>query len=464
MTNKEIWQAVLGEVELAISPASFTTWFRKTSIIRFENDVVVISVPNGFAKEWLENKYNKFILKAIKNFQSDIRKVRCIVSVKNVSEEALLQKKEVDSVFSGDMENIIDLRETETLAQKTREGHIGLNQRYTFENFIVGSNNELAHAACLAVSKNPGQTYNPLFIYGGVGLGKTHLLQSVANSVLAKNPKKKVIYSTAEFFTNRYIDMVKNQQAREFKKSYLDTDLLIIDDIQFIAGKEKTQEEFFHIFNTLYQLNKQIILSSDRPPKAIATLEDRLRSRFEGGMIADVSRPDLETRIAILQHKAAQKDFEIENEALNYIASNIQNNIRELEGALSRVIVTCELKNAEPTLGYVKKILSDIIHSGRKKGIGFKQIIEAVADFYNINPQDLTNRSRRKDIVKPRQVAMYLMREEIKASFPGIGEHLGGRDHSTAMHAYEKIYKEIERDEVLEQEIQNIKGRLYNNP
>jgi len=463
MTNKEIWQAVLGEIELAISPASFTTWFRKTSIIRFENDVVVISVPNGFAKEWLENKYNKFILKAIKNFQSDIRKVRCIVSAKNVSEEALLQKKEVDSVFSGDMENIIDLRETETLAQKTREGHIGLNQRYTFENFIVGSNNELAHAACLAVSKNPGQTYNPLFIYGGVGLGKTHLLQSVANSVLAKNPKKKVIYSTAEFFTNRYIDMVKNQQAREFKKSYLDTDLLIIDDIQFIAGKEKTQEEFFHIFNTLYQLNKQIILSSDRPPKAIATLEDRLRSRFEGGMIADVSRPDLETRIAILQHKAAQKDFEIENEALNYIASNIQNNIRELEGALSRVIVTCELKNAEPTLGYVKKILSDIIHSGRKKGIGFKQIIEAVADFYNINPQDLTNRSRRKDIVKPRQVAMYLMREEIKASFPGIGEHLGGRDHSTAMHAYEKIHKEIERDEVLEQEIQNIKGRLYNN-
>jgi chromosomal replication initiator protein len=389
--------------------------------------------------------------------------VRCIVSAKNVSEEALLQKKEVDSVFSGDMENIIDLREIETLAQKTREGHIGLNQRYTFENFIVGSNNELAHAACLAVSKNPGQTYNPLFIYGGVGLGKTHLLQSVANSVLAKNPKKKVIYSTAEFFTNRYIDMVKNQQAREFKKSYLDTDLLIIDDIQFIAGKEKTQEEFFHIFNTLYQLNKQIVLSSDRPPKAIATLEDRLRSRFEGGMIADITRPDLETRIAILQHKAAQKDFEIDDEALNYIASNIQNNIRELEGALNRIIVTCELKNIEPTLGQVKKILSDIIHSGRKKGIGFKQIIEAVADFYSLSQQELIKRSRRKDVVKPRQVAMYLMREELRASFPGIGEWLGGRDHSTAMHAYEKICREIEQDEILEQEIQNIKARLYNN-
>ena len=283
MTNNEIWQAVLGEVELDISPASFTTWFRNTSIIEFENDAVVVSVPNGFAKEWLENKYNQFILKAIKNFRDNIRKVRCLVSAKNISRDSRAPKKDVASVLSGEAEGLVDLRDTETPAQQSEGGHIGLNNRYAFENFIVGSNNELAHAACLAVSKNPGRVYNPLFIYGGVGLGKTHLLQSVANSILAQNPKKRIIYSTAEFFTNRYIDMVKNQQAREFKKSYLDTDLLIIDDIQFIAGKEKTQEEFFHIFNTLYQLNKQIILSSDRPPKAIATLEDRLRSRFEGG-------------------------------------------------------------------------------------------------------------------------------------------------------------------------------------
>ncbi|OGI17439.1 MAG: hypothetical protein A2Z52_01595, partial [Candidatus Moranbacteria bacterium RBG_19FT_COMBO_42_6] len=446
MTNNEIWQAVLGEVELVVSPASFTTWFRNTSIIEFENDAVIVSVPNGFAKEWLENKYNQFILKSIKSFRDNIRKVRCIVSAKNISRSPRPPKKDIDSALGGGKENLIDLSDAETPAQQAGGGHIGLNQRYTFENFIVGANNELAHAACLAVSKNAGRVYNPLFIYGGVGLGKTHLLQSVANSIFAQDSKKRIIYSTAEFFTNRYIDMVKNQQAREFKKSYLDTDLLIIDDIQFIAGKEKTQEEFFHIFNTLYQLEKQIILSSDRPPKAIATLEDRLRSRFEGGMIADVSRPDLETRIAILQYKAAQKDFDIENEALNYIASNIQNNIRELEGALSRIIVTCELKNAEPTLGYVKKTLSDIIHSGRKRGLGFKQIIGAVADFYDISPQDLVSRSRRKDIVKPRQVAMYLMREELRASFPGIGEELGGRDHSTAMHAHEKIRREIEQD------------------
>jgi len=463
MTNNEIWQVVLGEVELVVSPASFTTWFRNTSIIEFKEDAIVVSVPNGFAKEWLENKYNQFILKSVRNFRDNIRKVRCIVSAKSVSNTTHLPKREVDSVLGAREDGPLDLRNTETPALRAEGGHIGLNHRYAFENFIVGSNNELAHAACLAVSKNPGRIYNPLFIYGGVGLGKTHLLQSVANKILNQDSKKRIIYSTAEFFTNRYIDMVKNQQAREFKKSYLDTDLLIIDDIQFISGKEKTQEEFFHIFNTLYQLEKQIILSSDRPPKAIATLEDRLRSRFEGGMIADVTRPDLETRIAILQYKAAQKDFEIENEALTYIASNIQNNIRELEGALSRIIVTCELKNTEPTLGYVKKTLSDIIHSGRKKGISFRQITEAVADFYNINPQELMNRSRRKDIVKPRQVAMYLMREELKASFPGIGEELGGRDHSTAMHAYEKISREIEQNDDLEQELINIKGKLYNN-
>ena len=461
MTNNEIWQAVLGEVELSVSPASFTTWFRDTSILGFENDQVVVSVPNGFAKEWLENKYNQYIVKAIKNFRDNTRTVRCIVSA-SAAKKTPSSKKDIDSALSEkNKKGLVNLRGTETAAEKMDGGHIGLNHRYTFENFIIGSNNELAHAACLAVSKNPGKVYNPLFIYGGVGLGKTNLLQSVANTVLHEDPNKKTIYSTAEFFANRFIDMVKNQQGREFKKSYLDTDLLIIDDIQFIAGREKTQEEFFHIFNTLYQMERQIILSSDRPPKAIATLEDRLRSRFEGGMIADVSRPDLETRIAIMEHKAAQKDFEIPGEVLHYIASNIQNNIRELEGALSRVIVTCELKEAEPTLGYAKKALSDIIHSGRKRGASFKQIMEAVSDFYDISPQDLANRSRRKDIVVPRQVAMYLMREELRASFPGIGEQMGGRDHSTAMHAHEKISRELEQDESLEQNINNIRSKLY---
>jgi chromosomal replication initiator protein len=296
-----------------------------------------------------------------------------------------------------------------------------------------------------------------------VGLGKTHLLQSIGHALFSQNPEINIIYATAEYFTNQYVDMVKNNQAQEFKRAYINADLLLIDDIQFIGGKEKTQEEFFHVFNTLHQTNKQIVLTSDRPPKAIAMLEDRLRSRFEGGMIADISRPDIETRIAILKYKLGEKETQIEmgNEVLNYIASNIQHNIRELEGALNRVIASCELNQSEPTINNVKKILGDIIHSGKKRGISFKQIIDSVADYYDIAPQDLVNRCRRRDIVKPRQIAMYLMRVELQASYPGIGEQLGGRDHTTAIHAYEKISREIEQDEALEEEIHRIKSRIY---
>jgi len=458
MTNEEIWRAVLGEIELVISPASFTTWFRNTSIFSIEDAQVVISVPNGFAKEWLENKYNQYILKAIRNFKENVRGVRCVVTASPKSNP----KRDVDSVNILSKDSLIDLRGANLNNQQGDNGLINLNPRYTFENFIIGSNNELAHAACQAVSQNLGRIYNPLFIYGGVGLGKTHLLQSIGNTLLAQNPNVKILYSTSERFTDDLVDRIKTKNIRDFKKPYLEVDLLIIDDIQFIAGKEKTQEEFFHIFNTLYQFNKQIVLSSDRPPKAIATLEERLRSRFEGGMIADVSRPDLETRIAILQHKAAEKDFEIDDESLNYIATNIQHNIRELEGALSRVMVSCELKQIEPNLSNIKKILSDIIHSGRKKGVNFKQVLQAVSDFYDINSQDLINRSRRRDIVKPRQIAMYLLREELQASFPVIGDQLGGRDHSTAMYAYEKIRQEIERDDDFEQTIISIKSKIYN--
>lgn len=458
MKNEEIWQAVLGEIELAISPASFTTWFRNTAILGFEESKIVLSVPNGFAKEWLENKYNKYILKAVKEFKDDIKSVRCVVS----SNQKTVNKRKIDSVIIPPNNGLAGLQENPSDVSPSDIGQINLNPRYTFENFIVGSNNELAHAACLAISQKLGRIYNPLFIYGGVGLGKTHLLQSIGNAILTENPSRKILYSTSERFTDDLVDRIKTKNIRDFKKPYLEVDLLIIDDIQFIAGKEKTQEEFFHIFNTLYQLNKQIVLSSDRPPKAIATLEERLRSRFEGGMIADVSRPDLETRIAILQHKAATNDFEVEDDVLNYIAANIQHNIRELEGALSRVMVSCELKQIEPNLLNVKKILSDIIHSGRKKGVGFKQIIQAVADFYDVSGQDLLSRSRRKDVVRPRQVAMFLMREELQASFPGIGNQLGGRDHSTAMHAYEKIRQELEQNDDLEGELNNIKSKIYN--
>lgn len=466
MTNEELWQAVLGEIELTLSPASFTTWFKNTAISSINGGTATVNVPNGFAKEWLENKFNAQIIRALKNFRNDIKEIRCTVVVTKKS----LTKKTADSlIVQGEVREKVSSQQRESPTGtfldsgmgQTNNNHLSLNPRYTFENFIIGSNNELARAACEAVSQNPGRVYNPLFIYGGVGLGKTHLLQSIGNSILAGNPAKKIIYSTSERFTNDLVDMIKTQNIRDFKKPYLESDLLIIDDIQFIAGKEKTQDEFFHIFNTLYQMNRQIVLSSDRPPKAISTLEERLRSRFEGGMIADVSRPDLETRMAILKAKALEKEMEIDDEALNYIASNIQHNVRELEGALNRVIVSCELKAVEPNLTNVKKILSDIISSGRKKGITFKHILQAVSEFYDINSQDLINRSRRKDIVKPRQIAMYLMRTELQTSFPGIGEQIGGRDHSTAMHAFEKIGREIEQDDSLEQDLNAIKGKVY---
>jgi chromosomal replication initiator protein len=372
-------------------------------------------------------------------------------------------KKEVDSAVSPDAGHAPILEAKKNTSHKNLSLLASLNHKYTFENFVVGPNNELAHAACEAIVKNPGRIYNPLFIYGGVGLGKTHLLQSIGHALFSQNPDIQIIYATAEYFTNQYVDMVKNNQAQEFKRAYLGADLLLIDDIQFIGGKEKTQEEFFHVFNLLHQTNKQIVLTSDRPPKAIAMLEERLRSRFGGGMIADVSRPDIETRIAILKYKLGEKetDIEIGDDVLNYIASNIQHNIRELEGALNRVIASCELNQTEPTLTNVKKTLGDIIHSGKKKGVNFKQIIEAVAEYYDIAARDLVNRCRRRDIVKPRQIAMYLMRAELRASYPGIGEQLGGRDHTTAMHAYEKISKEIERDEAFEEELNRIKSRIY---
>ncbi|MCK5085756.1 chromosomal replication initiator protein DnaA, partial [Candidatus Parcubacteria bacterium] len=362
--------------------------------------------------------------------------------------------------------NDLDTKNTESYriaSEKTYNNTNSLlNPQYTFENFIVGSNNELAYAACLAVSKKLGTAYNPLFIYGGVGLGKTHLLQSIGNEILKKDPNKKVKYASSEKFTNELINAISGKNTKAFKEIYRKIDILIIDDIQFLAGKEKTQEEFFHTFNTLYENNKQVVLSSDRPPKAIPALEERLRSRFEGGMIADVGSPDYETRFAILKAKAREKNFEIPDESLNYIALHIQKNIRELQGALNRVIAVCELDNNYPDIKKTTNILANIISQPIKKATTPKDIIKIVSNFYDVSIDDLMKKNRRKEIVKPRQIAMYLMRTEIKSSFPSIGTWLGKRDHTTAMHAYEKISKEIENDKVIEQEIHLIIERLYN--
>ncbi|MDO8240564.1 MAG: chromosomal replication initiator protein DnaA [Candidatus Moranbacteria bacterium] len=455
MTNEELWRAALGEIELSISKANFITWFKNTSIQSNTDGKVVIGVPNGFAKEWLENKYNIYILRALRNIQSDIKEVACAIET---GQDGNKNEQSIDAIIPP-KKHVPVKPFIERTFQISQENN--LNPKYTFENFIIGGSNELARAACYAVSQNLGRIYNPLFIYGGVGLGKTHLLQSIGNEILKHDPTRKVKYITSERFTNELIDSIRTQKINEFKEHYQKIDLLIIDDVQFLSGKEKTQEEFFHIFNYLYQLNRQIVLSSDRAPKAIPTLEERLRSRFEGGMIADVSKADFETRMAILSKKATDENLAISIEALSFIAQNITNNIRELEGALNRVSVSAQLSNRELSLEYVKTLLSELIASGKKKGITHKHIIDIVSSFYDINSADLIIKNRKKEVAKPRQIAMYLMRSELQYSYPGIGEKLGGRDHTTAIHAHDKISKELEYNEKLISEINLIKEQLY---
>lgn len=458
MTNEELWQAVLGEIELSISKANFITWFKNTAILSQKDGHVVVSVPNGFAKEWLENKYNLNILRALRNNQEDIKSVSCNITtgMDSIQKPGGAEPR-LDAILAPQKNYRTGVESIRPLVS----AESNLNSKYTFENFVVGTSNELARAACFAVSQNLGRIYNPLFIYGGVGLGKTHLIQSIGNEVLRKKEGFHVKYISSERFTSDLIDSIKNQKVDEFKQHYQKIDLLIIDDIQFISGKEKTQEEFFHIFNYLYQQNKQIVLSSDRPPKAIQILEERLKSRFEGGMIADVTSPDFETRIAILKKKSALDGLDIDNNALEFIAANIKNNIRELEGALNRALVSSQLTKKTLDLAYTKEILSDIISSGRKKGVTYKDIIKAVSDFYEISPQDLVAKTRKQEVVKPRQIAMYLMRSELQFSYPGIGDKLGGRDHTTAIHACEKILKNIEIDEKLNEEINHLRDHLY---
>jgi len=456
MTNEELWQAALGEIELSISKANFITWFKNTSILSLKDGRVTIGVPNGFAKEWLENKYHIYILRALKNIRNDIKEVFCLI---NSNQEAGFKKYLIDAVVPARTALLTVNPENEKMALLSQENN--LNPRYIFDTFVVGGSNELARAACYAVSQNLGRIYNPLFIYGGVGLGKTHLLQSIGNEVLKKDPSRRVKYITSERFTSELINSIKNQKIEAFKSYYQNIDLLIIDDVQFLSGKEKTQEEFFHIFNFLYQINKQIVLSSDRAPKAIPTLEERLRSRFEGGMIADVTKPDFETRVAILQQKAAVENLETSLEALEFIAENIKTNIRELEGALNRISVSAQLTNREITPAFVKDLLSDLIASGKKKGVNYKHILQVVSDFYDIKHNDLIMKSRKKEVVRPRQIAMYLMRSELHYSYPGIGEKLGGRDHPTAIHAFEKISNEINSDKKLSEDITLLKEKLY---
>ena len=449
MTKEELWKAVLGQMELSLSKANFTTWFKNTLIILNESEKVVVGVPSGFIKEWLENKFHKQILASLQNFSPGIREVKYAVG-SNLPQNTL--KKDITQFVP---ERFVEIRQPAEINPQTN-----LNKKYTFESFVVGSHNELAHAASLAAAKDLGKVYNPLFVYGGVGLGKTHLLQATGNKVLEEDPTKKVLYLPSERITAEIIESIKNKNVEELKSRYAKLDILIVDDIQFIAGKEKTQDIIFSTFNELYGKNKQIIFSSDRPPKAIPALEERLRSRFEGGMIADIVVPDFETRLAILKMKTKQKNYDLDENVLGYIATNIQKNIRELEGALNRIIAVSQIYGKSLEIKEVKKLLATYLNTPYHKTTP-QSVLKSVSEFYNISLNDILKRSRKKEVVKPRQMAMYLLREETKLSFPEIGQKLGGRDHSTVIHAYEKIKTEEETDELTKQEIVMIKERVY---
>ncbi|OGF26165.1 hypothetical protein A2331_01785 [Candidatus Falkowbacteria bacterium RIFOXYB2_FULL_34_18] len=449
MNNDQLWQAVLGEIELNLSKANFTTWFKNTFVSSYENNEVIVCVPNTFTKAWLEKKYHNQISEALGNIVNEkIQKIFYKVEVRKTNPVGdLLKKIKIKKDENGNDQKLISIN------------RFGLNNKYIFENFIVGKGNELAHAACQAVSANPGNAYNPLFIYGGVGLGKTHLLQAIGHEVLKTTDKIK--YITCENFTNEYVQSIKTGKAKDFKDRYRNVDLLLIDDIQFMAGKDGTQEEFFHTFNELHQSNKQIIMTSDRPPKSIPALEKRLISRFEWGMIVDIVQPDIETRVAILEAKCKEKNYSLGPEILYYISNNISSNIRELEGALNRLIAYHEFNNSTPTIDSTKNVLSSLITNIQSKSITCKDILESVSKFFDVAHKEIIGKSRKKELVYPRQITMYLMRNEINTSYPTIGHELGGRDHTTAMHAFNKISKELDGNEKIKQDIESIKQRIY---
>jgi chromosomal replication initiator protein len=456
--HEELWKVVLSEMEVSLPRAQFTTWFRSTTIVTRDQNSVTVSVPNGFVKEWLENKYNKIILASIRKLSNEIREVKYVVGQpKPEPVRTEIPRMLMEQEFP-----------EQTAAEQAHEADktTGLNRKYSFGSFVVGSANELAFAMAQSVAQgvanNLPKQHNPLFIYGGVGLGKTHLIQSIGNQVLASSNERRVLYTSGERLTSTIVESIRNRTIEDIKNTYARQDLLIIDDIQYIAGKDKTQEIVFTIFNELHNRNKQVVISSDRPPKSIPAIEERLQSRFSGGMLVDIAVPDYETRLAILKSKIADRGVVLSEEILSYIATHIQKNIRELEGALNRVLALAQIYNRAPDLKEVKSILNAYLTIPYRK-TSPQTILKTVADFYNITAADLTKRSRKKEVVRPRQIAMYLLREEIKLSFPDIGQKLGGRDHSTVIHACEKIKREEQADEPLKNDLTMIRQRVYDS-
>jgi chromosomal replication initiator protein len=454
--DERLWQAVLGEIELSVSRGSYVTWFKNTRFLKYKDDVLVIGVPNVFIKQQLERKYNQLIADTLEKIHVNPGKIEYKIHTESAANKRIDDEPLVLNTTESRPGSSTTVKATNSLSHSYRQG---LNEKYTFDNFIVGGGSELAYAACQGVAASPGTKYNPLFVYGGVGIGKTHLIQAVGNAILANNPDTKVVYVSIEQFVQEFIDAVRYKKNTDFAGYYRSADVLIVDDMQFIAGKDKTQEEFFHTFNALHQANKQIIISSDKPPKDIPTLEERLRSRFNMGMAIDMQAPDFETRCAILQTKAHVQSVVLPQNVVEYLATHVQTNVRELEGALNQLLAFCEMRKLEPDLAIVSSLLN--ANKSRPKHMSARQVIERCAKHFQIPMDDLLGPKRDKDIVVPRQVAMYMLRSELHLSFPKIAHELGRKDHTTAIHSVDKIEKELAFDSQMRQHVAEIKERLY---
>ena len=438
---QDLCEQTLNVLKNEMSEVSFNTWMKSCNPISISEDTIKISVPNSFTRDILNNRYKDLVANSIQGICSKLYKLEFLIS----SEVALEEKNKAIKIKGSPLNEEISNT---------------LNPKYTFDSFVIGNSNRFAHAASLAVAEAPAKAYNPLFIYGGVGLGKTHLMHAIGHYILENNPNAKVEYVSSEKFTNELINAIKHDKNEEFRNKYRHVDVLLIDDIQFIAGKEGTQEEFFHTFNALHDANKQIILSSDRPPKEIPTLEDRLRSRFEWGLIADIQVPDFETRMAILKKKADLERLNVPNEVMVYVATKIKSNIRELEGALIRIVAYSSLTNREVSVDLASEALKDIISKKQGKSITIESIQDIVSSYFNLRVEDFKSQRRTRNVAYPRQIAMYLSRKLTDMSLPKIGEEFGGRDHTTVIHAYEKISENLKTDEGLQSTVDDITKKL----
>lgn len=454
-----LWQSVLGEIELSVSHATFTTWFKNTELVDQNESGIVISVPNIFAKKQFEVKFNDQIRGVLE--KNGVKPKHITYTITTTGKKTRVNRETtVNPNNPPTADSLISAPVTSTYTQNAPMVAVGgLNPRYTFDNFIVGSSNDLAYTASQAVAENPGIKYNPIYLYGGVGLGKTHLMQAIGNEIMRTQPGTRVLYISSETFVSEFLDYVRFKK-KGFADKYRNIDVLIVDDMQFIAGKEKTQEEFFHTFNYLHQNNKQIIISSDKPPKSIPTLTERLRSRFEMGMAIDVQMPDFETRCAILTAKASLSGIELGQETVEYLATNIKTNIRELEGALNQLLAYAEMRGIAPDISTAEGLLGNVRHS-RPQHITSKQIIERTAKHFGLKVEEVCSPKRDKHIVVPRQIAMYLLRSELHLSFPKIAGELGRKDHTTAIHSVEKIEKAIKLDFLIREQVASIRERLY---